>query len=928
VSINEVNWPDAGDYRKHSAEIKIDALPAGNYVLIAAEGKTDDKTLTGLADFNVSRLAYIARGNPDQTTEIIVLNRETGLPLAGTKVEIKGQYYGVVANSKSSQWINVSEAGISNKDGIYIIKKTLNDITVDLTIKGDTLKGKQAYISGTKDNSENKEPEDKTVLFTDRQIYRPGQTIYFKGLQLNVLNGKSRITPGKDIEITFSDVNGKDVSSLKLKSNEFGTFSGSFIIPQNMLGGDVELETEDGRIELKVEEYKRPTFQVEFSPLKESYRLNDSVTVKGNVTAFSGYGLSQARVAYHIVRSQNRIFYNDALGRGLYGSRYTQPVTEEIKADTITTDDQGKFEVKFKATDPGSDQANATYSYAINADVTDATGETHSAQTNVLIGKNDIAIVTSIPDVLFAKDSLQAFVRLHNLNGQPQTGHVKVSIYALQQAEHVFINRLWQKPDKYILTNTDFNKSFPQYAYGNEDIFATWAKTTQVIAADIYIRDDKAGLVDLHALKNSASGVYRIVVNARNAAGDTTSVTKYVELVSEPAKPSNINNWVTPILIDIEAGSSASFWVGIGQKANILMERYSGPNLISSKWIAIDGKQQSIKVPVADTDKDVAVQFMMVYQNRIYNSYQKINIINKDNALKLKLLTFRNKLQPVQKEQWKIQVSNKNNEKQVAEMLAGMYDASLDDITPGTNWEAAFNGPDQYQPNYFEWNSYGFVNTSITSAVKINQINYTVLMPDYERLNLFGYNYYGGYNAGYRNYLEAAKVNLRMAEYDRKLAADFLKNAALVKNGYVITGKVIDSTDGGVLPGITVTIAELGIGTTTNSKGVFKIKVPVNAALKFSFIGYKPQTISTSNAANVIIKLGGSSNTLNEVTVVGYATQRKKSLTGAVSTIMIRGNSSLYGYSAADTSADYTLEGKVAGVHVIQSAPGAGDKVS
>jgi uncharacterized protein YfaS (alpha-2-macroglobulin family) len=927
VAISELNWEDASDFRKHSAEIKIDALPAGNYVLLAAAGNGNDKTLTGLADFKVSQLAYIARGNPDQSTEIRVLNRETGAPLAGIKVDVKGQYYGPVGNLKTQQWIKVSETGISNKSGVYVLNRMLNNVTIDLTIRGDTLKGKTAYISGERAGSENDKPVDKTVLFTDRQIYRPGQTIYFKGLQLTVFNGKSNIMPDKEVEVTFSDVNGNEVSSLKLKSNDFGTFNGSFIIPQNMLGGDVELATDDGKIEIKVEEYKRPTFQAEFSPLKESYKLNDSVTVKGSVTAFSGYGLSQARVAYHIVRSQNRIFYNDAFGRGLYGSRYTPPATEEIKADTITTDNQGKFELKFKAIGTGGDKANTTYTYAIDADVTDATGETHSAQTTILIGKNDIAIVNSIPDVLFAKDSLQAFVKINNLNGQPQKGNVKISIYALQQAGNIFINRLWQKPDSYILNKNDFKKSFPQYAYANEDAFATWVKTTQLINEDIAVGDDKASIVDLNALKNSASGVYRIVISARNTAGDTTSVIKYVELVVEPANPSSIKNWVTPILQDVQAGSSAEFLVGIGRKTRVLMERYHGAKLILSKWITISGKQQSIKVPIAHTDKDVAVQFMMVYQNRTYSSYQKINIIDQDNALKLKLLTFHNKLQPGQKEQWKIQVSNKTNEKQVAEMLAGMYDASLDDITAGNNWEEAFYSPDKYQPNYFAWNSYGFVNPSITTPVKFNQVDYTVLIPDYERLNLLGYNYYGGYNPGYREYLQAAKANLQMAEHDRKLEADFIKNAALIKNGYVITGKVIDNNDGGALPGITVTIAELGIGTTTNSKGIFKIKVPVNATLGFSFIGYKPQTITTFKAANISVKLEASSSALNEVVVMGYATQLKRSVTGSVSTVRLRGNNGYFKSPVVDSNMDYALEGRVAGVQVTPPAPGAADKV-
>lgn len=928
VAINEIKLTGAGDYRKHSAEIKIDALAPGNYVLVAAGENADDNTLTGLCDFNVSKLAYLARINPDQNAEIRVMNRESGIPLAGVQVKISGQYYGYPSGSTTQKWITVTETGTSNKDGMCLFNKPLNNITVDLMVKGDTLKNKSTYLNGARYNSdEHNEPEDKTVLFTDRQIYRPGQTIYFKGLQLEVLNSKNKIVPDKEVEVAFSDVNGKEVSVLKLKSNEFGTFGGSFIIPQNMLAGDVKLGTDDGSIEVRVEEYKRPTFQAEFLPLKESYKLNDSVIVKGTVAAFSGFGLSQARVAYHIVRSQSRVFYNNASGRGIYGPRYIEPHTEEIAADTITTDDQGNFRVKFKAIPGEVDQHNKIFNYTINADVTDATGETRSAQTTIVIGNNDIAINNFIPGIIFPKDSLHSAVRINNLNGQPQSGTVNVTVYALQNTESIFVNRLWQKPDSYILSKVDFKNSFPQYAYGNEDVFAALNRASLVANLNIPIKEDHPGIINLDVLKNKPSGVYQVTISARSLNGDTTSVTQYIELMARPTKPFNINNWVMPVLNEVKAGESAEFLVGIGQKINVLMERYHAAKLVSSKWITIDGKQQSIKVPIATTDNDVTVQFMMVYQNRTYNSYQKINIVDKDETLKLKLLTFRNKLQPGQKEQWKIQVSNKDNEKQVAEMLASLYDASLDDITPAKNWQQQLDGPETYQPNYFAWNSYNFIYTSFTYPVEEDRANYALLLRDYERLNLFGYDYYGGYNNGYRIYLQATKIKRQLAEYDKQIEEAYLKNAALIKNGYVITGKVIDNSDGGALPGVTVTIAELGIGTTTNSKGIFKLKVPVNATLTVSFIGYKSTTVVTTKAANVTVKLEGSSNALNEVVVTGYSTQRKSNITGSVSKVMIQGNNSLYGVSAADTGMFYAFEGKVAGIQVTQSAPGAGDKV-
>ncbi len=202
--------------------------------------------------------------------------------------------------------------------------------------------------------------------------------------------------------------------------------------------------------------------------------------------------------------------------------------------------------------------------------------------------------------------------------------------------------------------------------------------------------------------------MYQVVINARNEKGDTTYLTRYVSLLGDHSKSVKFDNWVIPVLNYVKPGDTASFLVGIDQKITVLMERYKASKLISSNWLTIDTGQQNIKIPVADADNDVAVQFMMVSQNRIYVSYQKIYLSNTDKQLKIKFTTFRNKLQPGEKEQWKLRISNDNNEKQAAEMVAGLYDASLDDITPPQNWQEALNRGDRELPNFFAWNSLGF----------------------------------------------------------------------------------------------------------------------------------------------------------------------------------------------------------------------------
>ncbi|MFA6084978.1 alpha-2-macroglobulin family protein [Mucilaginibacter sp.] len=921
VQSHQYQLPQVSDYRNHTTEVKLDALPPGNYILKIKDAASDAKTLTGVNEFRLSNLAYSARTTPDNKTELLVMNRETGAHLSGVQVILAGKYFGYKDSARVKSWIDIVEKSTTGKEGIFATNRPVsNNVSITLRIKGDTLIDESKYIVGASGSSaDDNDTTDKTVLFTDRQIYRPGQIIYFKGLQLQTFGSKSRIMPGMDAEIKFNDVNGKEVSKLKLKTNEYGTFAGSFVIPQTMLGGAVELETDDGSVSVQVEEYKRPTFQAEFLPVKDSYKPNDSVTVKGAVTAFSGYGLSQARVAYRIVRTENLV-YADQTGEQMY--RYIQPVITEIKSDTIITDDQGKFNVKFRAVTGAKTTGVNSYNYAITADITDASGETRSAQTSITIGKNNIVINADVPNRLFAKDTMRSAIRVNNLNGQSQKADVKVAIYALQNPDKVFKARLWPIPDQFSISKEEFKKDFTEYAHAKEDMFATWVTIKQVINLNLSVDEEKPGIVDLKNLRNQLPGVYRMVISARNAMGDTTSITRYVDLIAQPGKPSSINNWVVPVINNVKPGQSAEFLVGIDQNVAVLMEHYNGTKLISSKWVTIEKGQQSIKVPVAAGDKHPAVQFLMMYQNRLYNSYQKINVINPDKSLKLKFLTFRDKLQPGEKEQWKLQISDYKNEKQSAELLAGLYDASLNDLAPAANWEQAIGGNAVYQPNYFMWNYFDFNQASITNPLAYNNLYYTRQTRDYEKLNLFGYDYYGGYNVGYHNYLAKAKQNLLYAENDKLIEANYQKNAALIKTGYDVTGKVLGAEDAIALPGVMVTIKGRGIGTMTNSKGFFKIKVPVNGVLIFTYLGYNAKEYATSKRENIAIRLTANNQMLNEVVVVSYVAQQKKAL-GFASTSMVlreirtkssvRVNGKDFESSAADMS---FVSGRVPGVQI------------
>jgi uncharacterized protein YfaS (alpha-2-macroglobulin family) len=872
--------PGIEDYRRHTTEFKIDTLQHGNYVLLVKDVLLNDSTLFQLADFKVSRLAYVARETPDGQTEVRVMDRETGAPVKGAVVTINGASY-----SNSQPRI---ENGITDAQGQYKDVHFDNN-KISIVFKGDTLIDNNTYISGQVYRDDD-HAINRTLFFTDRQIYRPGQTLYFKGLQLFTSKSGTIIVPNKPIDVDFIDNNQKVISKASFETNEYGTFSGSFVIPQNILNGQVTIKTHDGLFGVRVEEYKRPTFNIIFAALKDSYHFNDTVVVKGKVSAFSGYGLSGARVAYHITRTSLPV--REPL-HNIYGSIYYYEEPAEIAADILITDDQGNYTIKFKAI-PGDNayKYSVLYNYTLNADITDASGETHSNTIVVNIGSKNMQLNADMPAYLFAKDPAKFSMDLVTLNKHKLSGTISVQIYKLQAPGRLFKKRLWGMPDKYLLSQQEYESFFPGYTYKNEDEFQAWAIQQKVAEINAIATEDKETLVDLSQIKQQPSGEYKLVINARSNKDETDTLIKYIYVDNELAAPQVMDNWLMPVTKSVIAGDNAEFLIGIGSEVHVLMEKYHSENLLSSQWLTLNS-QQRFKVPVTAEDGDnTVVQLLMVYQNRLYTSYQKINVIKTDQLLNLKMLSFRDVLQPGQKEQWKIQISVYKNEKQAAEMVAGLYDASLDDITQPQKWDDALLIPGNRQTNYFNWNGYGFVLQQQSRSLFYKYNYYTQAEHNYEVLNLFGYDYYGGYNRGYMQYLNSLKEKELQAANDKKLESDYKKNAALVKNGYEISGRVVDATNQ-PLPGVTIKIEGTKINTLSNSEGYFKLKVPVNARLSFAYIGYANQLILTKKADKITVVLTANGNALNEVSVVGYGTQARTSVTAAPAQVRIRGTNSL-----------------------------------
>lgn len=909
IKSGEINIPDQLDFREHHTEFKIDGLAPGTYFLLA-NGSINNDELTHLVQLKVSALSSTTRVNPTGEIEIKVMHRETGVPLSDVKVIVKQ------LKSEGNIWKNVVIGEGLTKEGKFICPDTdgnnvaFSNTVVDLTIPGDTLFGNRKFIYGQTAANNQKDSSQRTVFFTDRQIYRPGQTIYFKGLEILQTNGKSQLVSDEDITVHLKDANNKTVSSLALKTNEFGTFNGTFIIPQNKLNGYFTISASYGSIRLRIEEYKRPTFSISFAPVKETYRFNDSVKVKGKALAFAGYGLSKIKVAYSITRTATPGDYR-IYGRIQNGRLSSQLIA--IKRDTVTADHNGNFEIDFKAS--LSDEyrkPGAVYTYAITATATEASGETRKAESFVTVGTDVLRVQALISPTTRVTDTLTIPVTLSNLNNQLQSGTVTARIYSLQKPPRIYKRRLWAIPDVYSMSKAEFELYFPDYAYMKEDDFSTWNKKDLVYEKAVTITENQPAYIPVNNLDNLPSDLYLVEISATDVHGDTTSSRTYTTLVTDrTAAAQVVSNWVITRKNILKSGEQAVFYVGLGKPSEVLMEVYDGDKMRSHQWIRLAEGQKKIAVPFAGED-NLRVQFLCILDNRMYAYSERIKGVKQDRELSMRFTTFRNKLEPGEKEQWKIEIKGTDEKnRNLAEMVATLYDASLNDITAQQNWTHSFY-PQQSLKEYFKWNNYEFVKQATSRPFAFRSFYPPLSERNYEDFRIVEY-------YDYQNYLRRLNDKATRLERDNNLKKIYLKNAALIKTGFDISGRIIEN-NGVPLPEVKVRIKGTNITTLTNSMGEFKIKVPKGSVLVFSLVGYDAQELPVREGRFVIIKLKTDRLALNEVTVVGYAAQNRvfassevvgEGLAGKMSGIQIRGAASIVEDNSIRDFASINIPGRM-----------------
>ncbi len=451
-----------GDYQSHRTEIKIPELPLGYYVILASTNKdfTCKEQIVTSNTFWVTNLSYITRRENKGNMDYYVLNRDNGEGIKGVTAKAYTRDYD---NSSRTYQNKLWKEFTSDNDGYFEVP-VLTSKSYYKYFYFDFNAGNDRYITNNyfSQYAYNTPATINTIatyFFTDRSIYRPGQTIYFKGIVIETSGENKTIVADHAVTVVFNDVNGQKVGELNLRTNDYGSFSGSFTAPTTGLTGRMTISNGTGNCTFNVEEYKRPKFDVSFNPVKGSYKLNEKVIVTGIAKAYAGNILDDAKVKYRVTRKTRFPYY-----QWWWSYNYSAESVEITSGDCVT-DDKGEFKIEFTAlADQSIDKnTNPVFDYTINVDVSDINGETHSSSSSVSVGYNALIADINIPSELERKDKSTFTISMTNLNGEPEPAEGEVTIFKLDQPDKAYRDRTWTRPDLFSMNKEEFEKNFRFY---------------------------------------------------------------------------------------------------------------------------------------------------------------------------------------------------------------------------------------------------------------------------------------------------------------------------------------------------------------------------------------------------------------------------------------------------------------------------------
>ncbi|MBN2383670.1 hypothetical protein JXQ70_12420 [bacterium] len=676
----ELTLDNPGDYQQHQTYFTPDGLGIGYYVF-AASARKDFSTNENKIDATMlllTPLMTVLESSSD-TWETWVLDGKTGKGIPAATVRLYSYDYNKGASLLKSYR--------TDQNGYCLVLYNVDKRNRNLFIvaeHGDSISFNPRYLYAYQQYKQ--EDRSGTFIFTDRSIYRPLQTIHFKIVlfQGNQSSAEFGSVPSQSVIVQFLDPNGQEIESKTLTSNSFGTASGSFSIPKGRILGNYRLMANYGRqpgsAMIRVEEYKRPTFEVTLEPAKDEFQMNKDARVTGTANYYFGLPVTQGSVTYRVTREP-------VLPRWYwwyYNAYRSSARVVELTAGKAALKEDGSFAITFTPTaDPDiPGQESLSYYFKVHVSVTDDGGETREAQSIYRIGFRGIETRISLSQN-FLENGEQGQVTLMrlNMNGVAQPGQGSYSVVRLVQPEQV------QLPSEIPLAVPEGRKSIggdhlrPRWeeTVPLEQTLYSWPDGPVMVRSDVQHGTDGIASVVVPGLE---AGAYRIKYVTRDKWGIECPA-QYEFVVGHQAGPLAVPFFLLAKSTSVQVGDTASFYCGSGlADQNFYFELYQSGKLLKRDLLSSRTGSHLITIPVDERYRGgFSVRLFGLHDVHFYEYNQSISVPWDNKELKLDFKTFRDTLRPGQQEKWIVTVKGPHNEKVAAEIVSYMYDRSLDYFT-------------------------------------------------------------------------------------------------------------------------------------------------------------------------------------------------------------------------------------------------------
>lgn len=692
---------------RHDENFILPALPAGDYLVIATVEPIDsilkNKKLTESASSQYISITNLQVAHRDENGKLdfFVTHRKTGVPISGAKIELAFSDMGKLFKKMT---LSTDENGRAS----YVLGE-LDSVRFSYTIAVSHRKERLLVRNswGREEHFHSRVIGARTELaakiYTDKGIYRPGDTIYFKSILYDMSSEHYVLQKDHSVDVILQDPNGVVVEKKTLVSNNFGSMSSYFVIPHNTPTGGYAIRiknTNSGWTSVLVEEYKKPKFSVMIDGTEDCYRINDPLMITGKVEAFSGYALDDIQMDYRIDQS-----FTIAPPYSEKENYYHPSYSAEMKKGILSTAPDGSFSIQLHPYDSLFPGYIKDIRYSIVVSATDKTGETHETSQYISISRQSLFFRDEIPERVELNGKIECKIRTVNQNETPQQAIIHYTIHRLETPLHFYHeNRTY--PNAFIARDSAlFEKYFPYYDLFGYNKMANWKEVEMVAGGEI-----DSGVLVLPS-QHWKEGCYRIKCYCIDNYGDTIKHEAVFWGIKKEEKSCRIYDplWIYSSQKEIKEDGILEFVVGsYCENATVLVEVWNQGKVVVSEIVKLNQSKELFKIPLKGMmPGDVDVRTYLSINNEIIQKEDSYSYDNNFDKLKIELLSLREKYAPGEQVTLKMKTTDANDRTVQAELLCGMYDASLDKLRSNTYFAVRAN------KQYYFYNSWKYSGPGI-----------------------------------------------------------------------------------------------------------------------------------------------------------------------------------------------------------------------